>query len=133
MSSPARARGAGDRVRFAGVQPEERVIRYMQAADLLVIPSRNEGTPNVLREALGCGLPVVATAVGGIPAVLDAPFLGRLVAPGDVMAMAAALEGELAAPHDPQRIHDAARRFSWPVTVSAYLEVLEDAVRRGPP
>jgi glycosyltransferase involved in cell wall biosynthesis len=62
----------------------------MRAADLFVLPSRFENLPVVLLEALACGLPVVATAVGGVPEIVD-EGAGRLVAPDDPAALADAI------------------------------------------
>ena len=55
----------------------------MNCADLLALPSENEGVPNVILEAFASGLPVVASRVGGIPEVLDQEALGRFSPPGD--------------------------------------------------
>ncbi|MBV6396432.1 MAG: N-acetyl-alpha-D-glucosaminyl L-malate synthase [Anaerolineales bacterium] len=55
--------GIADRVRLAGMQ--ENVRDYYWAADILVLPSRQEGMSNVMMEAMGCGLPVLASATGG--------------------------------------------------------------------
>ena len=46
-------------------------MRQKQAADVLCVPSKQEGVPNVILEAFACGLRTVATRVGGIPEVLD--------------------------------------------------------------
>src|SRR5260370_775180 len=62
--------GLGSTVRFLGSLPPAEVARWMNAADLLCLPSESEGRPNVILEALGCGGPVVATPVAGIPALL---------------------------------------------------------------
>ena len=123
------ARGLGGRVVLAGERPPTEVVRFMQAADVLAVPSRNEGIPNVIREAFACGLPVVATRVGGIPEVLDQPFLGRLVEWGREDAMARAL-GEVVAREtsEADRIREYAARFSWEETVAEYVRVLEAVV-----
>ena len=63
--------------------------------DMLVIPSRSEGLPNVLLEALNADLPIVATRVGAVPDVLEHPRAGVLVEPGSVAALAAGLEEAL--------------------------------------
>jgi teichuronic acid biosynthesis glycosyltransferase TuaC len=62
-------RGAGCLV-YPGARPHEDVARYMSAADVLVLPSHREGLPTVLVEAGSLGLPVIASAVGGIPELL---------------------------------------------------------------
>jgi glycosyltransferase involved in cell wall biosynthesis len=67
------------------------VTSYMAAADVVAAPSRNEGMGRVIVEAMALGLPVVATAVGGIPAVITDGECGRLVEPEDPDVLAAAL------------------------------------------
>ncbi len=73
-----------------GVQPNERVPLFLRAADVFVLPSYSEGMPTVLVEAGAAGLPVVATAVGGIPELLGRDR-GLLVPPRDARALAAAM------------------------------------------
>jgi glycosyltransferase involved in cell wall biosynthesis len=81
--------GVRDRVRMTGETPD--VAGHLVAADVVVVPSRNEGMGRVLVEAMALGVPVVATAVGGIPAVVVDGECGRLVEPYDVEALASAL------------------------------------------
>jgi glycosyltransferase involved in cell wall biosynthesis len=76
--------------RFHGSLPLKRLPAFYKSASLLVLPSRSEGVPNVLLEASACGLPWVASNVGGIPEIAH---LGasRLVPPGDVQALRTAI------------------------------------------
>jgi glycosyltransferase involved in cell wall biosynthesis len=67
------------------------IASHLAAADAVVVPSRNEGMGRVLVEAMALGRPVVATAVGGIPAVIADAECGRLIPPDDAEALAAAL------------------------------------------
>lgn len=86
----------------AGVQPNERVPLYMLAADLFVLPSYSEGMPTVLIEAGAIGLPVVATAVGGIPELLTGGR-GWLVPPKNSAALAEAMRSALSTPGEATR------------------------------
>jgi teichuronic acid biosynthesis glycosyltransferase TuaC len=61
---------ANGRLLFPGARPHEDVIRHMSAADVLVLPSYGEGLPTVIVEAGSLGLPVIASAVGGVPELL---------------------------------------------------------------
>ncbi|MCC7264392.1 MAG: glycosyltransferase [Candidatus Latescibacteria bacterium] len=81
------------RVVFAGPRSTDEVPRWMQAADLLVLPSLSEGRPNVVLEAQACGLPVVATRVGGTPELVEDGINGVLVDSGDPQQLAQAIAG----------------------------------------
>jgi teichuronic acid biosynthesis glycosyltransferase TuaC len=82
-------------VHLLGNRPAEDVARYLAAANVLVLPSWAEGTPNVVLEALAAGRPIVATHVGGIPDVVRHDCTGLLVPPRDVPALASALRTAL--------------------------------------
>lgn len=95
LATAAEELGVAARVHFLGLQDDPAVV--MQALDLFCLPSRAEGLPLALLEAQACGLPIVATAVGGVPAALP-PGAGIVVPPEDTAALAAALSAVLDLP-----------------------------------
>ena len=60
------ARGISGHVRFVGSKPPEELGAWYRAADRVLLSSHSEGLPNVLREAQACGIPFIATNVGGV-------------------------------------------------------------------
>ena len=118
-----------ERVIFAGRKSPAEIAGLMNAADLLVLPSRNEGVPNVILESFASALPVVASRVGGIPEVLDQPTLGSTFPSGDARALAAAIARQLATPRDSAAIRAHALRFSWDAAASQYRDLLVSAIR----
>jgi sugar transferase (PEP-CTERM/EpsH1 system associated) len=107
------------------------VPAIMRGLDLFVLPSLAEGVSNTILEAMATGLPVVATAVGGNPELIEHGATGALVAPDDPAAMAAAL-GLYARDADRCRRHGAAalraveRRFRMEVMVNSYTTVYDE-------
>jgi len=89
LDALACALGVGARLDLAG--EVFGVTTHLAAADVLAVPSRNEGMGRVMVEAMALRIPVVATAVGGIPDVVVDGECGRLVAPEDADAFSAAL------------------------------------------
>jgi glycosyltransferase involved in cell wall biosynthesis len=81
--------GLGERVRFLGAQPRERVVELFRAADASILSSSWENFPHTVVEALSAGTPVLATSVGGVAEVVQDGVNGLLVAPGDAGALAA--------------------------------------------
>ena len=117
--------------------PGERhdIADIMQALDVFVLPSKNEGISNTILEALASGLPVIATAVGGNVELVEAGVNGVLVQPGDVAGMAQALLGYLDAPariaeHGENARRQAVQRFSVPVMAAAYATVYDQTLGR---
>jgi glycosyltransferase involved in cell wall biosynthesis len=89
MRALARELGLEGSVELCGALSPEALSEAYAGADLLVHPSHAEALPSVITEAMLCGLPVVASAVGGIPEQLGA--LGHLVPPGSVEGLASAI------------------------------------------
>lgn len=79
-------------ISFLGQVPHLGVAKWLNAADILVLPSYNEGLPNVVLEAMACGLPVIATEVGGIPEAVEDGLSGILIPPREVIALSDAVE-----------------------------------------
>jgi glycosyltransferase involved in cell wall biosynthesis len=102
--------GLADRVVFFGNQ--RRVADFLAACDVLVSSSRdNEGCSNSILEAMALGVPVVATDIGGNRELVRDRLTGYLTPVGDPAALAAALEGALAAPAERQAIAARARQM----------------------
>ncbi|MDR7420624.1 MAG: glycosyltransferase [Armatimonadota bacterium] len=125
----AKALGIEGRVVFAGERPHREIASWMQAASVFVLPSESEGFPNVVREALASGCPVVATTVGDLPRVVT-PSEGRLVSVGDRRALSEALLDVLASRWDPRHLRNAVLKASWERNADETLAVLRDFVGR---
>jgi len=119
----------GERIRMIGAQPLDRVPVWMAAADVIVLPSHVEGTPNVVLEALASGRRVVASQVGGIPDLITSAALGAMVPPRDPDALAAAIATALRTPYDPAEVSSLGARGGWAASAAALHAVLEDALR----
>jgi glycosyltransferase involved in cell wall biosynthesis len=115
------------RVHMLGEVPLETVARAMSAADVVVLPSWGEGTPNVVLEALASGRPVVATRVGGIPDVVRDGVTGVLVSPRDADALAIGLRSALDRAWSEDALLEAAPP-SWEHSAERLHSVLSAAV-----
>ena len=108
LSTLAERLGVRERVHFLGFQPDARqIIEYL---DALVVPSVSEGTPLVVLEAMAAGVPVVASAVGGIPDQIRHGKEGLLIPPGDPVALGEALLKLLRDPANARFLGEASRK-----------------------
>lgn len=137
-----------DRVRLlladAGVEkrawlPGERsdVARLMRGFDLFVLPSLAEGVSNTILEAMASGLPVLATAVGGNPELIQAGATGTLVPRDDPERMARAMQAYAESPELCRRYGMAARRtieskFGMQAMVDAYMAIYDRCLADAP-
>jgi glycosyltransferase involved in cell wall biosynthesis len=125
----ARQLGITERVHFVGMLAG--ASRYLAAFDALALTSRTEGTPMVLLEAVLAQVPIVTTAVGGVPAMVSASE-AALCPPGDVQAIAAALTDVFARPAEAQaRAAAANARVATEYCYESWLDNHELLYRRA--
>jgi glycosyltransferase involved in cell wall biosynthesis len=103
---------------FIGPLPQEQLARWYRAADLLVLPSRSEGVPNVLLEASACGCPWVASNVGGVPEIAHFGH-SRLVPPENPAELARGISDMLG-----RTKNSAVSPRSWDAAVNELEELL---------
>ncbi len=127
--------GLTERVTFHGLADYDRIPRLLAAADVFVLPALQEGLPLALLEAMAAGCPVVATAVGGIPAVIEEGRNGWLVPPSDVEALRRAITRILHRPTEARRMGAAAcetaAQYDWSIVWENYASLLKQGNQSG--
>lgn len=137
LQRQAEGSGLGEQVIFAGRQPSQEIPVWMQAADLLVLPSRSEGRPNVVLEAQACGLPVIATRVGGTPELICDGENGLLVESDDPEGLAQGIRGLMEDEEGRSRLGRAGREsllregLTWDACACRMQEIYREVLERG--
>jgi glycosyltransferase involved in cell wall biosynthesis len=126
------ARQLGVDVRMPGAVQLAEVPNWLAACDVFTLPSWNEGTPNVVLEALACGRRVVATRVGGVPDVVESAELGELVPPREPAMLAEALIRAVRTSYAPERIVGACAPSTWTESAERLHAVLAAACAEQP-
>ncbi len=106
LEARSRDLGLEDQVTFLGKVPHDQLPGFYNMADVLALPSRMEGVPMVILEALACGKPVLASAVGGIPELIRPNENGILMSPADPAALDRGLETVLSRTWAPEIIRN---------------------------
>jgi teichuronic acid biosynthesis glycosyltransferase TuaC len=119
--------GVADRVKFLGVLSQAELRGLYSAVDVLVLASEREGWPNVLLEAMACGTPVVASAVGGIGEIITQEICGVLMGecnPREIAHAIVSLRKNL-----PERslTRAYAEKFSWNSTTDGQIAIFRQA------
>lgn len=128
LEAHARSIGLNGRITFHGSL--ENAAQVFPAFDLFMLSSRTEGTPIVLLEAMGAGVPIVATRVGGVPDLIS-DVEAYLVPPEDPVALAAAMRSVYNDPHGAKkRARAARRRLAADYAVGPWLSRYEEIYRR---
>jgi glycosyltransferase involved in cell wall biosynthesis len=132
-----KAAGLGGAFALSGFRAD--LDQFLPHLDLLVLPSYTEGLPNVVLEACAAGVPVVATAAGGTPEVVEDGLNGYLVPTGDAERLADRIAAVLTAEDRGRAMGFEGRqrvleRFTFPVQAARYLELFTElcGAGRGP-
>ncbi|HEX6035991.1 MAG TPA: glycosyltransferase family 4 protein, partial [Anaerolineales bacterium] len=130
LRSLAKQLGIGDRVFFLGWQSREGLMKCYQQANIFLFPSRHEGMPNAMLEAMASGLPVIASCIAGNEELVVEGETGYLVPSENVESLQTALKELLIDPAAREHMGMASRRhveanYSWESTAQQYALLLE--------
>jgi len=130
------ALGLAGQVVFAGRVPHEEMPQWYRSADLFVLPSEFDNSPNVALEAMASGVPVVATDVGGLRQYVHHGVNGDLVPAGDSAALARSMlryldDASLAAQVGGRNREDVVAGFSWAQSARVLRSVYERVIAGG--
>ena len=126
--------GVADRVDFVAPQAHHILSTYYRAADVVIVPSRSESFGLVALEAAACGVPVVASGVGGLITIVDDGVTGHLVADRSPDVFASHVDRILANPIDAAamgaRAAEKARRYTWSFAAARLRRAYSDVTSR---
>jgi glycosyltransferase involved in cell wall biosynthesis len=127
LREEVKQRGLGEVIMFTGYVSN--VAEYLQACDYFLFPSESEGMPNALLEAASCGLPAVATRIGGNTDIINDEHLGYLIPVGDEKALLKGIKSLLQDPGKAETMSHAMRLrieevFSLKSMLSGYVNLL---------
>lgn len=137
----AESLGISDRVHFPGRIPWDQVPGFLNMGDIFVLPSVHDaagnvdGLPTVLLEAMGCGKPIVATTVGGVPLVIEDQVNGLLCPPGDPGALSQTLariieDDSLRAQLGQEARSSVEERFNWSEVAQKMVMLFQQAAEQ---
>lgn len=136
LEQKVRSRGLDKRVIFWGSRAD--VISFLRSADLMVMPSLIEGIPAVILEAMSCGVPVIASNVGGISEVIQDNFNGYCIDPSDTAEFLVKIERLFSTEslrttivYNAKRVIE--QRFLMPKIAEEFAKLYEDLIRRRQP
>jgi teichuronic acid biosynthesis glycosyltransferase TuaC len=125
LEEMARDIGVASRVEFFGVQPQERLNLFYNAANALVLASSREGMANVLLESIACGTPVIATNVGGTPEVISDPSAGILLRERNPESIAMAFQDLTKNYPRRKALREYALQFGWDKTTQGQVTLFD--------
>ena len=116
-------------IEVKGDIPHKQLGEWMNASDALCLPSLMEGCPNVVLEAMACGIPVLASRIGGVPELVNDQKLGILFKAGDAKQIASAIERSLEYQWDRSFLVERVRNQSWDDVVSRLYKHCETLIK----
>lgn len=133
IESRIKNHGLEGTVRMEGEVAHEKLPEYLSQADIFVRPSRSEGMGNAFVEAMAAGLPVIGTAVGGIPDIITHEKTGLLVRPEDAQGLADAMmrlltDSGLASRIAAAGMEKARRDFDWDAIARRYAAIFTEEI-----
>ena len=117
-------------IRIIKKQPHDLIPLWINASDLVILPSISEGFPTLIPEIMACGKPIVASKVGGIPEIIT-DEVGILTEPGDVMSFALSILELLNKNNNTSRVVELSKNFTWRVIAMNYLKIYESIIREN--
>lgn len=137
LKSLARRHGIADRVTFLGWQSRQELLQCYKQSNLFLFPSRHEGMPNAVLEAMASGLPVIASRIAGNEELVVHQKTGLLVESENLESLRAALQELIQDPTRAQEMGAASRQrveesFGWENTARQYVDLLEKISKQRP-
>lgn len=128
LKKQVKAEALEDYVILAGGRPHSEIPDWINACDVFVLPSLNEGNPTVMFECLGCGKPFIGTSVGGIPEIITSEDYGYVVPPADVQELSEKISVALDRAWDRERIYRYASDYTWEKIAQDIVDVYKKMV-----
>lgn len=117
-------------VKVLGGVHHDQLPKVIHKSFCIVLPSYNEGVPNVLLEAMSCGKPVVATRVGGIPEIIVEGETGLLCQPGDIDGLTRTLKRCTEREWDCEAISKYSEKYTWEKNITKFQEIVSNVMRK---
>jgi len=128
LQSMIKKYGLEDYIVLTGGKNHEEIPIWMNASDIFILPSLQEGFPTVIPEAMACGKPIVVTNVGGVPKAITHNNLGILVNPRSREELASAILEALERKWDSEVILKYAEKYSWSNLAEQIVSIYQKAL-----
>jgi glycosyltransferase involved in cell wall biosynthesis len=130
LRARVRALSLEDQLTFYGERPHDEIPDWIAASDVICVPSRREGCPNIVLESLASGTPIVASRVGGVPELLT-PCAGLLVPADDPLALSSGIDEALSRQWDRRKLRNSVRELSWQPFGRGLARIVYEVTRTG--